>query len=90
MDSAIRIAIIVIIIGIMIGLVATVGIPSLPAGTDELIDTFCGYLQDGRKILNYVVNPYIINGALVCVIVIKNIDHIIKLYGYIRRWFAGG
>lgn len=90
MDSAIRIAIVVVIIGLMIGLIATVGVPSLPEGTDELVDTFCGYLKDGRKILNYVVNPYIINGALACVIVIKNLDKIMKLYGYIRRWFAGG
>ena len=89
MDSAIRIAIVVVIIGLMIGFVATVGIPALPEGTDDLIDTFCGYLTEGRKILNYVVNPYIINGALACVIVIKNIDHIMKLYGYIRKWFVG-
>lgn len=89
MDSAIRIAIVVVIIGLMIGLVVTIGVPALPDGTDELIDTFCGYLIEGRKILNYVVNPYIINGALACVIVIKNIDHIMKLYGYIRKWFVG-
>lgn len=90
MDSAIRIAIVVIIIGTMIGLIATVGIPSLPEGTDELIDTFCSYLKDGRKILNYIVNPYIVNGALACVIIIKNLDKIIKLYVWIRQWFAGG
>lgn len=90
MDSAIRIAIVVIIIGTMIGLIATVGIPSLPEGSDELIDTFCGYLKEGRKILNYVIDPYVVNGALACVIIIKNIEHIMSLYRYIRGWFVGG
>lgn len=90
MDSAIRIAIVAVIISLMFGAIATVGIPSLPEGSDEVIDTFCGYLKEGRKILNYVVDPYIINGALVCVIIMNNISYIVFLYDWIRSWFAGG
>lgn len=89
MDSAIRVAVVVILIAAMFALIATVGIPALPEGTDELIDTFCEYLKEGRKLLNWLVNPIVINGALGCVIIIKNLDHILKLYGYIRKWFMG-
>lgn len=90
MDSAVRIAIIGIIIAAMIGLIATIGIPALPEGTDELIDDFCQYLQEGRKLLNHIINPYVLNGALTCVIIISQIGNIMKFYSYIKKWFAGG
>lgn len=89
MDSAIRIAIIVVIIGTMIAAIVNIGVPALPEGADALIDTFCMYLREGREILNYVVDPYIINGCLACVIIMNNISYIIFLYDWIRQWFAG-
>lgn len=89
METGIKVALLLLLFAALIAALAGIGVPELPEGVDDVMNTVAQYMAQGRGVLNNYCTPGLLTGLLNTAIIMKGLEWTYSLYIFIKNWAIG-